>query len=233
MHVRFDHVEDVAKHIKTFWFRPKHPVQYVAGQYIQLHLPHPATDERGDKRWFTLSSSPTEPLLSITTKFADQPSSFKQTLAKLQPGTEIYMAEPMGDFVLPKDKSRPLVFVAGGMGITPLRSMVKWLTDTGEKRKIQLIYAATRLEDIVFTELFKSYGLTPEIVLSQPPADWLGHSERLNAAKILKLSRQLSDKLIYVSGPEPMVEVLLKDLEDQGIPKHQLIGDFFPGYPVP
>src|SRR5882724_4223783 len=101
MKVTFDHSQDEAANIRTFFFRPEKPMHYTAGQYTQLHLPHVRPDDRGQKRWFTLSSSPTEELLTITTKFAgDKSSSFKKALSKLQPGTELTMAEAMGDFVL-------------------------------------------------------------------------------------------------------------------------------------
>jgi len=88
---------------RTFYFRPEQPLSYTAGQFTELTIPHKRPDERGLKRWFTLSSSPTSELLSITTKFNnDKSSSFKKALFGLKPGAELTMAEPMGDFVLPK-----------------------------------------------------------------------------------------------------------------------------------
>src|SRR5882724_8480449 len=128
MKVALDHVEDIAEHIKTFWFTPEQPTRYVAGQYTELYLPHDNPDNRGEKHWFTLSSSPTNSLVSITSKFSpNNGSTFKRTLLQLPLGTQVTMAAPMGDFVLPKDKSIPLVFVAGGIGVTPMHSIVSWL----------------------------------------------------------------------------------------------------------
>ena len=69
MQIILDHTEDIAENIKTFWFVPKKPMDYIAGQFIEMTLPHDHPDERGQKHWFTLSSSPTEPLISITNKF--------------------------------------------------------------------------------------------------------------------------------------------------------------------
>src|SRR3989344_7668 len=130
--------------VTTFWFKPERPLAYTAGQFIEMYLPHDNPDERGIKHWFTLSSSPTEELVSITTKLAGaKSSSFKKTLFALRPGVEIKIVEPMGDFVLPKDIGIPLIFVAGGMGITPFRSIIKWLSDRNEKRDITLLYAAS------------------------------------------------------------------------------------------
>src|SRR4051812_27426879 len=103
MQVTLDHSKDEAANIRTFFFKPESAVQYTAGQYIELTVPHDNPDERGTKHWFTLSSSPTDEFLTITTKFAgDKSSTFKKSLFGLEPGTKLHMSEPMGDFVLPK-----------------------------------------------------------------------------------------------------------------------------------
>src|SRR5688572_28479949 len=188
MNVILDHTEDIAENIKTFWFKPAKPVHYVAGQFTELYLPHDGADDRGTRRWFTLSSSPTEPLVSITTKFSDPGSSFKRTLAGLKPGTALALASPMGDFVLPKDASRPLVFVAGGMGITPMRSMIKYLLDCHEQRDIHLIYAVTKREELAFEPLFTAYGLKFTTVIKNPPQGYTGEAGSLSAERILQLA---------------------------------------------
>lgn len=231
MKVIFDHTEVVAKNIQRFWFRPPHKLEYTAGQYIELHLPHPNPDERGIRHWFTLSSSPTEDNIFITTKFAPERSStFKQTLKALKPGTEVEMVEPEGDFVLPDDPKRPLVFVAGGIGITPFRSMIKYLSDKGEKRDIHLIYALNDLDQAVYLDLFKSYGLELTLVVKDPPADWQDERGGLDADRILNLIGDLDNKLVYISGPEPMVETFHDDLIAKGVPEDQLKTDYFPNY---
>lgn len=231
MKVTLDHTQDEAANIRTFWFKPAQPMRYIAGQYTELTVPHDYPDERGIKRWFTLSSSPTDELLSITTKFAgDKSSTFKQALWKLPMGTGLHMADAMGDFVLPKDKTIPLVFVAGGIGVTPLHSMVKWLADTKEKRDIHLIYGVSRLEEVAFRPLFKSYGLKLRIVPKDPPKHWKDEMGSLSAGKILQAIGPINNQLIYLSGPEPMVEALEKDLLAEGVRQQQLATDFFPGY---
>lgn len=231
MDVALDHIEDIALNIKTFWFRPEHKVGYTAGQFTEMHVPHAKPDDRGQKRWFTLSSSPTEELLSITTKFVPQKSStFKQALRALQPGYPLRLADPMGDFVLPKQGEIPLVFIGGGMGITPFRSMIKCLADTGEKRQIQFIYAVNSVEDIAFQQLFEGYVQHMIYVVSEPPANWDGESGRLTGRRIIDLANGLSHKRVYVSGPEPMVENLVTQLEEAGVDKQSLVTDYFPGY---
>lgn len=231
MQVTLDHTKDEAANIRTFYFRPEKPVHYTAGQFIELTLKHPRPDKRGVKRWFTLSSSPTDELLSITTKFAgDKSSSFKRTLFKLQPGAQLTMSEPMGDFVLPKLIQTPLVFVAGGIGITPFHSILTWLTATKEQRPIKLLYGVRNEDEIVFQDTFAKAGVPPTIVVSEPSPAWGGERGRLSAELILDLTKPSDDTLVYVSGPEPMVEALEKDLRKSGLRKDQFVGDFFPNY---
>ena len=232
MLVTLDHTEPVADHITSFHFKPERSLQQTAGQFIELSISHPNPDKRGIKHWFTLSSSPTEDLPAITTKFpADgQTSTFKQALQALNPGDQVMMSDPMGDFVLPKDKSIPLVFIAGGIGVTPFRSIIKWLLDSGEKRDISLLYAAGSLPEVAFRDLFKEYGVEPVIVLSKPDAAWKGQSGYLSAEKILEVAPDKPNQLYFLSGPEPMVEALVKDLEAAGVDKRRLVGDYFPNY---
>lgn len=225
------HHENIAKNIITFWFKPKKPIDYIAGQYIELHLPHDNPDDRGIKRWFTLSSSPSDaPLVSITTKFAEKSSTFKQALRHLKPGQEIHMSDPMGDFVLPKDSDIPLVFVAGGIGITPFHSIIKWLHDSKQGRDITFVYTVNNEQEMVFQDLFEQYGLKRILVVSKPIGTWDGEVGKLDGKRILDLSKPKSDSLIYISGPEPMVESLDQQLIDSKISESRLVGDFFPGY---
>lgn len=231
MQITLDHTKQENYNIKTFWFKPDKPLSYTAGQFIEMFLPHDNPDDRGIKRWFTLSSSPAEELISITTKFAgDKASSFKKTLFGLRPGSKIKIVEPMGDFVLPKDKSLPLVFVAGGIGLTPYHSMVKWLSNAHEQRHIQVLLAFNEPKDILFEDLFKDYGANVKVIVSNPTAKWTGEVGQLSAEKIISLTGVPNDKHIYVSGPEPMVEALEEDLHLHNVAKSQLVLDFFPGY---
>ena len=231
MKVAFDHSYAEAANIMTFYFKPEKPVHYTAGQFIELTIPHKSTDARGQKRWFTLSSTPSSDLLSITTKFAgDRSSSFKQALRKLKPGSELHMAEPMGDFVLPKLIQTPLIFVAGGIGITPFHSVLSWLSDVKEERAIKLLYGVHNEDEIIFQETFDRAGVHATIVVSEPSPTWGGERGQLSAELILGLEQPSDDTLVYVSGPEPMVEKLENALKNAGLKKSQLVLDFFPNY---
>ena len=230
MTVTFEKSEHEAPHIKTFYFKPEKPVRYTAGQFIELTLPHDQPDDRGIKRYFTLSSSPMDDLLTITTKIVSDNSSFKRTLNELKKGARVTMAEPMGDFVLPKDPSIPLVFVAGGMGITPYHSIFRWQHDMNETRDIRFLYAVSQEDDIIFQDTFDDVGVHATIIVSEPSSAWGGERGHLTAEHILKLAEPAPDALIYMAGPEPMIESLEKDLHKLDIPKQRLVLDFFPGY---
>jgi ferredoxin-NADP reductase len=231
MQIVFDHSQPVGTVYTTFWFKPTQPFFYTAGQFTELYLPHASADNRGLRRWFTISSSPTEPLISITTKFAaHEGSSFKRHLQTLQPGAVIQADEAMGDFVLPKDKTIPVVFVAAGIGVTPVRSIIKWLADTGEERHVSLIQATSTEANLAYADLWQQYPLAYTSLVKRPAAGYTGLSGELTAARILATAPPDARNLYYLSGPEALVEQLTKDLITAGIPDYRVITDYFHGY---
>lgn len=232
MKAQLDHVESHTDTIKTFWFRPEQPIYFLPGQFTELHLPHPETDVRGDRHWFTISSSPTEPLIGLTTKFTHgHSSSYKKELLRLQPGTTVALADPMGDFTPPKSKDIPLIFVAGGMGITPVRSIAKFLADTGQQRPIRLLYCARSESDLVFTEVFDAAGFDTTLLVTQPQKKWQGQTGMLTAERVLDLTGPIdAQTLFFLSGPEPLIEDLQKGLIAKAIVSDRIATDFFTGY---
>jgi ferredoxin-NADP reductase len=231
MIITLDHIAEEAPSIFTYHFKSQQPVRYTAGQFVELTIKHDPVDDRGTRRWFTLSSSPSQDLLAITTKFATTKGSrYKKALHALKPGAELIMSDPMGDFVLPKLLQTPLIFVAGGIGITPFHSMLQWLSDTGEQRPIRMLVGVRNENEIIFQNTYDAAGQHVTLVVDQPSASWGGERGKLTAELILGLKKPSDDTLIYVSGPEAMVETLHKDLIKAGVDKRQLVGDYFPNY---
>lgn len=221
MKVTFSEKSEIAPNIFTFTFKPEKQPAYIAGQFIEMYLPHPNKDNRGDKRWFTLSSSPTEANVAITTRFAGQSgSSFKKALFAISPGAEISISSPMGDFVLPKDKSIPIIFVAAGIGCTPFRSITKYLIDSNEPRDISMLYLAKNHTDVAFRDEFSTLQKFQEL-----------SGAKLSAEHILDFAGPAeTTRYFYLSGPEPLVEKLTKELRRFGISKRHIFTDYFPGY---
>lgn len=225
--------EQLNDSITTFYFRPEKPLRYIAGQFIELTVPHDTPDDRGIRHWFTLSSAPHEPLLAITTRyFGDKSSTFKKALFATNPGTTFTISDPMGDFVLPKNADVPLVFVAGGIGITPFLSILSELHANNMTRSAKLLHAVRTEDDIIDTQILKDSGFHTTYLVSKPSAAWGGERGKLTADLILGIEQPHPDTLIYVSGPEPMLESIVADLKQKGIQPHQIVTDYFPGYRV-
>lgn len=230
MNALFRKASEEAPGIFSFYFTPEKPLRYTAGQFIELTLPHDQPDDRGIRRWFTLTSIASDDTIRITTKLSEESSSFKRHIKTLRPGDTVVISEPMGDFVLPRDTSIPLVFVAGGMGITPFAGMFRSLAESNEQRSIRFLYAVRTEDDIIFQDTFDAIHIHTTIVVSKPSEAWGGERGHLSAGHVLTLTEPKPNSLFYLAGPEPMVEELRKDLVGNNIPANQIVTDFFHGY---
>lgn len=203
----------------TFRFKPEEEVTWVAGQYQRWELPVEA--EKHDKEhWFTISSAPYEGVFAVTTRLSG--SAFKNALDALKPGDAITVDTLEGDFVWAED-DMPKVYVAGGIGITPLHSMLKQRAHDGLPLDIHVLYA-NRDEGFVFRGEFEALEREhPELTVSYAVGN-------LTAEVILNDIPDLTGKLVYLSGPEAMVETLGAELKKHGLPEAQLKQDWFPGY---
>jgi len=230
MRATVTHIEKVTPSVYTYWLRPERRVRFDAGQFIEIYVPHSPVDNRGDWREFSLSSSPNDAELSITTNFFENGSSYKKALRVLLPGTEVTFKEPMGDFVLPKDQTTPLVFVAAGLGTMPYVSMLTWLKERGEQRPIQLIHSVSKTTDFLFNNVWQDYDLEFVPIVTRPDASWAGVTGRLDAQKLLALIGPVENKLVYLAGPQSLIEPMFNNLLSAGIPRSQLLLDYYPGY---
>jgi ferredoxin-NADP reductase len=224
--------EQLNNNTTSFWLKPTEPINYLAGQFITIYLPHSSIDERGDKRWFTLSSSPTEPLLCFTTKLSQKSSSFKRRLQSLKVGDSLQVGQPMGDFVLPKSKQTPLIYIAAGIGIAPVRSILTYLGDQGEHRDIRIHYGVRHEEDICYQDMLSGWSDATTIWVSQPSKGWSGAKGRLSIDAILKQMSpiQRTSGWFFVAGPEQFTEESCQWLQKSGIPSHHIVGDYYHGY---
>lgn len=216
--------EKVAENTWTFYFEPMSKFNFTPGQYMEWTLPHKSPDSRGTRRFFTISSAPEENQIMLTIRVAEKGSSFKSALLDIEAGKELTASSPQGDFVLPEDKNIPLVFIAGGIGVTPFRSMIKHMLSKSGKRDIVLLYSNRNDSDIAFKEIFeKARSLGVKTFYINTEKD--GHiNEQMIAEKVLDFQK----RTFYVSGPQPMVDAFKKLLSGMNVKKIKT--DFFPGY---
>jgi ferredoxin-NADP reductase len=218
-------------------FVPDHPVKYAAGQYMEWTLAHKPVDNRGNRRFFTIASSPTDPNIRLGIKFSWTSSSFKNKLMNLNPGETILAGQVSGDFTLPKNPETKLAFMAGGIGITPFTSMMRYLMDKKEKRDVVLVYSNNLKEDIAYPEIWKEaqaklgaknvYTLT---TLDKIPSDWNGHRGYVTSDLIRQEIPDYSDRLFYVSGPHAFVQAAEKAILGLGVSRTKIRTDYFPGF---
>ncbi len=224
-----------ARNSMALTFIPNRELKFLPGQYMQFLLPHEKADARGSRRYFSIASSPTEKEIIIATKFSEESSTYKKHLKEMKTDQTLLAGSLDGEFVLPKDFSKGLVFIAGGVGITPFRSMIKYLIDTGTKADVTLLYANKDPEDIGFTEIFdeaeEKIGLKTVYVLSgKIPDTWSGQKGLITPEMIRKEVTNYESKTYYLSGPDPMVRAFEKMIKEMGIKSNQIVTDYFPGY---
>jgi ferredoxin-NADP reductase/Na+-translocating ferredoxin:NAD+ oxidoreductase RnfD subunit len=220
-----------------FVFAPDQSAKFWPGQYLEWTLGHSKSDTRGNRRYFTIASSPTEPGIRLGVKFYPQPSSFKRALLAMKAGDTIIASQLAGEFVLPQDKNKKLVFIAGGIGITPFRSMIKYLIDARQRRDIVLLYSNKTVDEINYQSVFdtaeQNLGIKTVYTLTNQqavPADWRGHTGILNADIIVHEVPDYQQRMFYISGPRGMVTAFEQTLKGMGIPRSQIKIDFFPGF---
>jgi ferredoxin-NADP reductase len=211
--------------IKEFAFHPSEPLKWQAGQYMHYVLPHEAADDRGTERWFTNSAAPSEGEVRITTRINhERSSSFKTTLQGLKPGDTIEADGPEGDFTL-DDLARDHIFIIGGIGITPVRSILTEAAAKGDQPRATLLYA-NRSDEVPFRdELEALKSQNSKLIIN-----YIIDPQRIDDELLKSTLASVENPLVYVSGPEPMVKSMLDQLKALGVAEDDLKADDFPGY---
>lgn len=230
--LRLDTVRPIAQNIYQIITHAERPLQFTPGQYVEITVPHPHADSRGIRRTFSIASAPHERTVEFGIALSDTASSFKQALRTLPKDTPLRVTQLGGDFVLPSNRSTPLVFLAGGIGITPFRSMLAHLTHLREARDIILFYAANTEEALAYqTEINAAVAqlqITYIPVIAHPTPSWQGETGFITAELIRKYVDNLPDRDVYISGPPMMVDTLKPAMKKAGA--HRVVTDYFSGY---
>ena len=218
--------------VRTFYFNPDSPCTYRAGQHMSVRLPHENPDNRGTIRSFSLSSSPTEQDLTITTNQGE--SSFKKKLFSLSTGNTIEARGPGGGFILREEDLGHHVMIAGGIGITPFRSMLTYVSDKQLSMPITVLYSNRTPEEIVFHKYLDQVSQqNPSIhmvhtLTRQSPPSWNGRIGRIDEAFIREFCR--GQCRFYVCGPLPFVETMVALLSSMDIASDRVHFEKFTGY---
>ena len=215
--------------------------QYIAGQYAYFDIGEVHNDPKGPTRHFTIASSPTEDFISISTRIRSSPH--KKRLSSLEPGVKVKARGPEGKFVLHEDYSKSAIFLSGGIGVTPFRSMIKYATDKQLPLRIIMFDSNRNQENILFKKEFDKcsninknvkiiYTITDEAQNQSDTNNWQGEKGRIDKAM---LARHIGDSeqktaVFYICGPPAMIKAMQDLLQDLQIASHRIMVEEFTGY---
>ena len=175
--------------------------------------------------------------MKIGVKFHSGSSSFKRQLLGMKKGERIAAGHLAGDFVLPKAKGEKIAFIAGGVGITPFTSMIRYMLDAGDRRATVILYANRRIEDIAYDGLLEQaseqLGVRTVHILTDPrqaPLGWEGRTGHIDEDLIREEVPDYRDRIFYVSGPPDMVAAARRAIAGLGVKPNRIRTDYFPGF---
>ena len=224
---------EVAQDTMAFRFHVSgHAPSFQPGQACDVTLPD------GQRHSFAIASSPTNGrTMMFAARMRDTP--FKETLRHLPFGAAVHIGPPTGTFTLPGDPARPVVFLAGGIGITPFRSMLKSMVDTGDRRPATLLYSNPTPQATAFLDELEAWkgplDLTLVPTITKPETgggEWKHEEGRIDAAMVQRHVRPglLAKSIVYVSGPPAMVQTMAALVRSLGVRTANLKLDEFRGY---
>ncbi|MBN2459750.1 FAD-dependent oxidoreductase [Candidatus Woesearchaeota archaeon] len=205
------------------------------GQFCSVKLLNPPyTDEKGSQRIFSIVSSPNEKgSITIATRVSG--SAFKRSLAELSAGSEVEISDAMGEFTLPEDKDKQVVFITGGIGITPFMSMLRYVQEQKLDYKITLIYSNRDKDSTAFfdelammsREMKKNFRL---VMTMTDDGEWQGEKQRIDAKFIKDYVKGIDNSIFMMAGPPGMVDEMVKTLKGMGVKEENIRTDSFAGY---
>ncbi|MCI0417201.1 FAD-dependent oxidoreductase [bacterium] len=226
----------IAENTFAFYFEKPGSFQFKAGQFVGLTLIDPAqTDEKGNRRNFTIASAPYEEDLMIATRIRD--TAFKRNLKVMPINKEVKLQGPFGNLTLAA-VGGPAVFLTGGIGITPFRSMSLQAAHEHLPNSLHLFYSNRRPEDAAFLkEMQNLEGLNPNYKFIATMTDmeksaniWHGETGYINQNMLEKFLSDLTAPIYYIAGPPAMVAAMLQLLKKSGVDEQRIRTEEFSGY---
>lgn len=235
--VKLERKENIADGTMAFYFEKPQGFVHTAGQYADLTLINPSeTDAEGNVRTFTLANAPYEASLMFATRMRD--TAFKRTLKNMPIGMEISLDAPHGTFTLHDDASVPAVFLTGGIGLTPARSIILQATHDKLPHRIFLFDSNKRPEDAVFLdELIDAQQRNPNYTfigtmtqMEKSQQAWEGETGFIDEDMLLRYIDDLTVPIYYLVGPQGMVSAMLEMLIMIGVDEDNIRTEEFFGY---
>lgn len=228
--------KEIADNTFAFHFEKPAGFQFNAGQFVSLTLIDPAeTDAKGNRRNFTIASAPYEEDLMIATRIRD--TAFKRNLKAMPIGKEVKLLGPFGNLTL-AGVDGPAVFLTGGIGITPFRSMALQATHEHLSDALYLFYSNRRPEDAAFMnelqnveKLNPNYKFIPTMTAMEKSGQaWQGETGYINQNMLEKFLTNLATPIYYIAGPPAMVAAMLQMLKKSGADEQHIRTEEFSGY---
>ena len=228
---------EVAERTTAFRFEKPCNWTFEAGQFLDMTLLEPSeTDAEGSTRSFSIASAPHEDSLMVATRMRD--TAFKRVLSTMPPGSAVKIEGPSGDLTLHQDVKRTAVFVAGGIGITPFRSILVGAAKEKLPQRILLFYSNHRPEDAPFLEepqaLEKenpNYKLIASMTeLGKSRQSWHGEAGPIDREMLSRYLKEAVSPIYYIAGPPEMVKGLHATIHETGVDDDDIRAEEFAGY---
>jgi ferredoxin-NADP reductase len=224
---------EVATDTWEFLFEKPAGFTFQAGQYLEWMLPHDQPDSRGERRYFTIASAPTEEYVRLALKFVPEGSSYKRKLRELAVGDVIIASQLAGDFMLPNDRQEKLGFIAGGIGVTPFISHIKFMEAEVRQQPTVLMYCSNTVDELAYLPEFEAAALTIPLevipVIAKQEVDIPFEHGFVTEEMLARRVPDYRERHWYLSGPPPMVDAYDALLRKVGVPARKITKDFFPG----
>jgi ferredoxin-NADP reductase len=221
----------------SLYFEKPDGFAFKPGQFANFTVDSPiATDAGGNTRTLSIASAPHEKDLMVAMRMRD--TGFKRAASELPIGTPFLLEGPYGNLILHRDIERPAVFLAGGIGITPFRSMIRHATEIGSARRISLFYSIRRIEEAAFLtelreieELNPHFSFIPTITRSDGlPQHWRGELGHITKSMLTKWLPDLQVPIFYIAGPPDMVTGMREILCEADVSDDDIRAEEFAGY---
>jgi ferredoxin-NADP reductase len=229
-------IRTIAADTFEFAFHKPAGLTFLPGQYLEWELPHEEKDRRGQRRYFTIASAPSESKVRLAVKILPEGgSSFKNALVAMEPGDQVIASQRAGDFTLPASTTTKIALVAGGIGITPYRSFVQHMRHTDQVYDTVLYYCNNTKDDVAYRDLFEAAAQEVPwknvfVFANDTPTQPHEAEGFMTATMVRERTPDFAERTWYISGPPGMVNAYEALLHDElEIPRTQIVKDFFPG----